>query len=210
MIEIKNMNKSYDEKVIFKDFNYKIQNGTMLAIVGKSGSGKSTLLNILGLLDHDYEGDVLYDGVNVSKGKKRKVMEYIRNNINYLFQNYALIENQTVEYNLLLALEYEQISKKEKSVRINDVLKLVDLSDYNNKKIYTLSGGEQQRVALARIMLKRGNIILADEPTGNLDYNNALKVMDILKNFKNEGKTIIIVTHNENIARECDEIICLQ
>jgi putative ABC transport system ATP-binding protein len=209
MIEIINMSKSFDKKIIFKDFNYKIHDGTMLAIVGKSGSGKSTLLNILGLLDHNYEGDILYDSVNISKGKKRKIIEYIRNNINYLFQNYALIENETVEYNLLLALEYEQISKKEKNVRITNVLKSVDLSDYNNKKIYTLSGGEQQRVALARIMLKRGNVILADEPTGNLDYNNTFKVIDILKSFKKEGKMVIIVTHNENIAKECDEIIYL-
>jgi putative ABC transport system ATP-binding protein len=209
MIEINGLNKSYGEKEIFKKFNYKINDATLLAIVGKSGSGKSTLLNILGLLDRDYHGDILYNGENIAKRKESKVTEFIRQNINYLFQNYALVDNETVEYNLLLALEYEKMSKKEKISKVSNALKLVDLNEFNNKKIYTLSGGEQQRVALARIILKKGNIILADEPTGNLDYNNSLKVMNILKNLQQQGKTIVIVTHNENLALECDEIIRL-
>lgn len=207
MIKIENLNKSFGEKEVIKNFNYEIPDGTMVAITGKSGCGKSTLLNILGLLDVDYDGKVLYDGIQMSKEKEKKRNEYIRNNINYLFQNYALIDTDTVYENLLLALEYEKISKTEKKNMIDNALSLVNLNDYNNKKIFTLSGGEQQRVALARIILKRGNIILADEPTGNLDKENSEKVIKILKKLKKEGRTIIIVTHDESIANQCDDVI---
>ncbi len=209
MIEINNLNKSFGEHHVIKDFSYKIDDGKMIAIKGKSGSGKSTLLNILGLLDVDYSGEVLYDKVQVSKLSEKKRNEYIRNNINYLFQNYALIDSETVENNLLLALEYEKISKKEKKEKINQALEAVDLSGFNDKKVFTLSGGEQQRIALARIILKKGNIILADEPTGNLDKDNSDKVMKILKQLQKQGKTIIIVTHNDSFANECDEVINL-
>lgn len=209
MIEINNLNKSFGEHHVIKDFSYKIDDGKMIAIKGKSGSGKSTLLNILGLLDVDYSGEVLYDKVQVSKLSEKKRNEYIRNNINYLFQNYALIDSETVENNLLLALEYEKISKKEKKEKINQALEAVDLNGFNDKKVFTLSGGEQQRIALARIILKKGNIILADEPTGNLDKDNSDKVMKILKQLQKQGKTIIIVTHNDSFANECDEVINL-
>ena len=210
MIEIKNLNKSFGEKNIFNSFNYQIEDKIMLAITGKSGCGKSTLLNIIGLLDCNYKGQILYDGKDISKMKESKRIEYIRNNINYLFQNYALIDSDSVQDNLLLALEYEKISKSDKIIMINEVLKTVDMESYNKKNIYTLSGGEQQRIALARIMLKRGNIILADEPTGNLDDINSKKVMSILKELQKKGKTIIIVTHNEKIAQECDKILNLE
>lgn len=209
MIEIKNLTKSFGEKQIFKDFNYQIKDGVMLGIVGKSGCGKTTLLNMIGLLDNNFEGVILYNNVNISKQKENKRLAYIRNNINYLFQNYALIDDETVEKNLFLALENEKINKSSKIDRINKALEKVELQGYNNKKIYTLSGGEQQRVALARIILKKGNIVLADEPTGNLDAYNSAKVMHILKDLQKENKTIIIVTHNSEIANECDEILNL-
>lgn len=207
MIKIEKLNKKFGEKRVIKDFSYEIPDGIMIAITGKSGCGKSTLLNILGLLDVDYDGKILYDGIMVSAEREKKRNEYIRNNINYLFQNYALIDTDTVYENLILALEYEKITKKEKLKRINETLELVGLKDFNNKKIFTLSGGEQQRVALARIMLKRGDIILADEPTGNLDKENSNKVMEILTRLKKDGKTIIIVTHDESIANQCDDVI---
>lgn len=209
MITIKNLNKSFGEKQVFINFNCTIKNGFMTAIIGKSGSGKSTLLNMIGLLDLDYQGEILYDDVNIKNLKENKQIEFIRNNINYLFQNYALIDNETVEQNLLLALAYEKISKSEKITKINEVLAKVDLANFNDKKIYTLSGGEQQRIALARTILKKGEIILADEPTGNLDEFNKEIVLKILKEFKALGKTIIIVTHDLSIADECDEVIKL-
>lgn len=205
MIKVENLEKSFDNKEIIKNFNYEFLDGKITAIVGKSGCGKTTLLNILGLLDTDYKGKVLYDGVLITNESQRN--EFIRNNINYLFQNYALIDNETVEQNLLLALEYEKISKNVKKEKINEALELVDLNEFNDKKIFTLSGGEQQRVALARVILKKGNIILADEPTGNLDVENTDKVMKILKKLKEDGKLIIIVTHSLSLANECDDVI---
>ena len=209
MIEIKNLNKSFKENQVFTNFNCHIKDGFMTAIIGKSGSGKSTLLNMIGLLDLDYQGDILYDNINIKNLKENKQTEFIRKNINYLFQNYALIDNETVEQNLLLALAYEKISKKEKLDKINQVLAKVGLDNFNDKKIFTLSGGEQQRIALARTIIKTGNIILADEPTGNLDEENKNQVLKILKELKDLGKTIIIVTHDLSIAHECDEIIKL-
>lgn len=207
MIKVENLEKSFDNKEIIKNFNYEFLDGKITAIVGKSGCGKTTLLNILGLLDTDYKGKVLYDGVLITNESQRN--EFIRNNINYLFQNYALIDNETVEQNLLLALEYEKLSKNVKKEKINEALELVDLNEFNDKKIFTLSGGEQQRVALARVILKKGNIILADEPTGNLDAENTDKVMKILKKLKEDGKLIIIVTHSLSLANECDDVIRL-
>lgn len=207
MIEIKNLTKKFDDHIVLKNLSFKIDDNEMIAIVGKSGCGKSTLLNILGLLDSEYEGEILYNGQNLKKIKEKSKNEYIRNNINYLFQNYALIDNDTVVENLLLALEYSNKTKSEKYVLINKALEKVGLSNYEEKRIYSLSGGEQQRVALSRVILKKGNIILADEPTGNLDENNSCKVMKILKDLKKQGKTIIIVTHNDKIANECDKIL---
>lgn len=209
MVEIKKISKKFGDKVVFADLSYTINDGKMIAIVGPSGCGKSTLLNIIGLLDTDYSGEVLYDGKLISKASEKKRDEYIRNNINYLFQNYALIETDTVEENLMLALEYEKLTKNEKTKKINNSLELVGLKDFNKKEVFTLSGGEQQRVALARIILKRGNIVLADEPTGNLDRNNSNKVMEILKTLQKQGRTIIIVTHDESLASQCDDIIRL-
>lgn len=209
MVEIKKISKKFGDKVVFTDLSYTINDGKMIAIVGPSGCGKSTLLNIIGLLDTDYSGEVLYDGQLISKSSEKKRDEYIRNNINYLFQNYALIETDTVEENLMLALEYEKLTKNEKIKKINNSLELVGLKGFNKKEVFTLSGGEQQRVALARIILKRGNVVLADEPTGNLDRNNSNKVMEILKALQKQGRTIIIVTHDESLASQCDDIIRL-
>ncbi len=207
MIEINIVSKKYGDHEVIKNFNHKIKDKEMVALIGPSGCGKSTLLNMIGLLDDDYDGVIKYDGVDVKSLKTKKKEKFIRENINYLFQNYALIDDESVNYNLLLALEYENISIKEKNNLIKDVLKKVGLAGCENKKIFTLSGGEQQRIALARILLKKGNIVLADEPTGNLDENNSKKVFELLKELKKIGKTIIIVTHNDKLAKECDSII---
>ena len=211
MIEIKKVGKKFGDKVVFTDLSYTINDGKMIAIVGPSGCGKSTLLNILGLLDTDYSGEVLYDGQLLSKASEKKRDEYIRNNINYLFQNYALIETDTVEENLMLALEYEKLTKNEKIQKINKSLELVGLKDFNKKSVFTLSGGEQQRVALARIILKRGNIVLADEPTGNLDSKSSHEIMELLEiSNKKYGQTIIMITHDENLAMHASRIITIE
>lgn len=204
MIKLININKSFGNHNIFKDFNLEIEDYKIYAIVGKSGSGKTTLLNMLGLLDNDYKGKIYLNDTLVTKLSFNKQTKFIRDNINYLFQDYALIENENVFYNLNIALAYNKISKKEKQEIIANALKEVGLTGFENKKIHELSGGEQQRVALARVMIKKGNIILADEPTGNLDKDNGLIIFNILKNLTKNKKTIIIVTHDEEIAKLCD------
>lgn len=209
MIEIKGLNKYFGSKKIFSNFCCNIQDKKMTALVGPSGSGKSTLLNMIGLLDNNYEGKIIYNGEIICHKNQKEKVKFIRNHINYLFQNYALIEDDTVENNLLLALEYEKLSKLEKKKKIREKLSLVGIEGLELRKIYTLSGGEQQRVALARILLKKGDIILADEPTGNLDKKNGDIIINLLQKLKAEDKTIIIVTHDEAIASQCDDVIHL-
>lgn len=209
MIEIKNLKKNYGDHVVINNLNLKVKDNEMVAIVGASGCGKSTILNIIGQIDSQYSGELVIDGLNMQKMSKKKKEEFIRHNINYLFQNFALIESLTVNENLLIGLEYVKIPKQEKMKRIMEALKKVNLGNYSNKKIFELSGGEQQRIALARIILKPGNIVLADEPTGNLDKKSSQLVMDLLKKLQKDGKTIIIVTHSEEVASQCDRIIKL-
>jgi len=209
MININNVSKNFGDKVLFKELYLQIEARQVTAIVGSSGSGKTTLLNLIGLLDIDYEGDIIINGVSINSLRTRKKFQFIRENINYLFQDYALIESETVEYNLQLALQYKKSSKQEKQILIETALKEVGLADSLKKYVYTLSGGEQQRVALARTMIKPGNIILTDEPTGNLDEKNSDIVFELLKNLKNQNKTIIIVTHDLEIAKKCDQVINL-
>ncbi len=208
IITIDIQSKKYGDKEILKNLKEKIKDNELVSILGPSGCGKTTLLNMIGAIDNDYNGTIMYDDVNIKNVKDKD--KFIRENINYLFQNYALIENESVLKNLLLALEYEKLKKDEKIKKIQNALKMVGLSGYEKKIIYTLSGGEQQRIALARVMLKRGNIILADEPTGNLDNDNKELVFSILKNMKEKGKTIIMVTHDKSLTKDCDRTIILK
>lgn len=209
MIEIRNVTKSYGSKVVLDKLSYVFEEGKMIGVYGQSGCGKSTLLNILGLLDFDYEGNVIVNGVSTKKLKRKEIDKLVRENINYLFQNYALIDDISVEENLLVVLKYTKLSKSEKLNKIEKVLDDLSIRSLLKNKVYTLSGGEQQRVALARIMLKKGNIVLADEPTGNLDVDNRDVVLSILKDLKQKGSTVIIVSHDHSLLEECDELINL-
>lgn len=204
MIELVDIKKAYEGKVILEDFSLHIKEGEMVAIKGKSGCGKSTLLNIIGLLETADKGQVCIDGYNNIRPQTQIAISLMRNTISYLFQNFALIDEETVFYNLKLALQYVKGNKKEK---IADVLSLVELNGFEEKKIYQLSGGEQQRVALARILLKPSKIILADEPTGSLDPYNRDMVMEMLHKLQKQGKTIVIVTHDDTVAEQCDRMI---
>lgn len=210
MIEIKNITKKYDDRVIFKNFSLKINDGEFVVITGKSGCGKSTLLNIIGLLEDPDKGKVVIDGEKILSSQSKNAVKVIRNKISYVFQNFALVDEETVKYNLMLALRYVKLSHKEKENKIADALAKVGLCGYENKKIYQLSGGEQQRVSLARVFLKPSEIILADEPTGSLDKENAVIVINILKRINRDyGKTVLIVTHDENLKEIGDRIIDL-
>ena len=205
MITLNNISKKKKKKNIVRNFNLKINKGEFISIVGESGSGKTTLLNIIGLLEKQTSGDIVVMGIKNPTSKELTKLQ--REFYGYVFQNYALIEEDSVQTNLKLALKYNKVIDKQ--AEINRALKLVGLEGYNKKKVFELSGGEQQRLALARIMLKKCEIILADEPTGNLDNKNRDIVFNILKDLNKQGKTIVIVTHDNYIANKCDKIIKL-
>ncbi|GFI40838.1 putative bacteriocin export ABC transporter [Thomasclavelia cocleata] len=207
MIKINNLSKKYNDNQIFKNFNCEINENEMVAIKGMSGSGKTTLLNIIGLLDNDYKGNIIINGVDVSNLNRKKREQFIRENISYLFQNYALIDDESIKDNLMLALEYVKMNKTEKKDLIKKTLKKVGIEKDINEKIYSLSGGEQQRVSLARTLLKPSKLILADEPTGNLDESNRNDIIKILLEMQKKGKTIIIVTHDNVVAQNCNTVI---
>ena len=209
VIRIENINKSFGNKILFEDLNFSIELGEMVAITGKSGCGKSTLLNILGLIEPFDSGIyTLFDQTNVPINSKQAT-QIIRDHINYLFQNFALIENESVENNLLIGLHYTKLNRIDKKRRIEDALMRVGLDGYAGIRVNQLSGGEQQRVAIARIMLKQGDLILADEPTGSLDEENREIILGLLKELNKEGKTIVIVTHDMYVACQCDRTIKL-
>lgn len=190
MIEIKHLSKSFDEKQLFADFNLTIDDEEFIVFWGESGCGKTTLLNMIGSLEKIDNGEILVNHKDIFLKKNQR--EYLKNEVGFLFQNFALIEAKTVRENL------EMVKKQTRSeYTVEQALEYVGLSDIIDKKVYKLSGGEQQRVALARLMIKKCSIILADEPTGSLDANNADKVMELLKSLNKMGKTVILVTHVE-------------
>lgn len=205
MIELVNINKKFGNKVVLKDFSLKIEDTDFIAIVVESGKGKTTLLNIIGLLEQSDSGDIIIE--EQMNPNKKQTLLLQREKLAYLFQNYALMENETVEKNLLIALEYQKNIDKRKIIK--EALQKVNLPNYEKKKIFELSGGEQQRIALARILIKKCDYILADEPTGNLDNNNRDLVFNILKDLNEDGKTIIFVTHDMELASRAKKIITI-
>ncbi len=209
MIKVTNLTKSFGENVVLNAINLEIKEGEMVALTGKSGAGKSTLLNIIGLLDSDFTGELYIKNTDTKSLPAKGRNKFIREELNYLFQNYALVDDETVYDNIQMAQKYKTLSKNEKKQEVENVLKEVGLEGKGNQKIFTLSGGEQQRVALARSIIKPGSILLADEPTGNLDNTNTSLILDILKSYNKKGKTVIVVTHSDLVANECQRIINL-
>lgn len=206
-IAINHYGKSFGHKTVFKNFNLMIKSGEMVAITGPSGSGKTTLLNAIGLIDEVKNGEYYFEGHLAPKPNTKAAMQLIRTQISYLFQNFALVDNFSVEENLLMALKYTSLSKKEKNATINASLDKVGLSGYESLKVFEISGGEQQRVSIARSIIKPSSLILADEPTGALDVKNRDEVMDILRKINQSGKTIVVVTHDDIVAQRCDRIV---
>ena len=207
MIKLENVTKTIGKKVILENLSLKINQGDLVAIVGKSGSGKSTLLNLLGLIDGDHSGHYEIFGQKNVPVNSVKSQAIIREHISYLFQNFALIDNETVEYNLMLALKYVKLSKKDKVKKIEEILERVGLPSTLHQKVSELSGGEQQRIAVARAILKPSQLLLADEPTGSLDPENRDLVLNFLLDMNKEGKTVIIVTHDAYVAEQCHRVI---
>lgn len=209
VIKLDNITKRYDEKVIFNKFSMEVSKGEFTAIMGDSGSGKSTLLNIIGLLEDFDQGSLDILGNKNLKPNSFKAGKILRENISYLFQNFALVDDETVEYNLSIAMKYVKGSKKDKKIKIKEALDNVGLAGFERRHIFELSGGEQQRAAIARIMLKPSNIILADEPTGSLDEKNRDIVIELLKKLNEDGKTILLVTHDKYVAGQCHRVMQL-
>lgn len=205
VVVVDKIHKQYHDHVIFDDFSMEIEQGSFVAIQGASGSGKSTLLNMIGLLDSPDKGNiVIFDKKNV-KPFSRQANKLLKAKIGYLFQNFALIDNKSVYYNLYLSIDH--FSFPDKKERILKALEDVGLKGFENKKICECSGGEQQRVALARLLIKPCQLILADEPTGSLDSVNKKVVFKILKKMQSQGKTIVIVSHDEELVERADRII---
>ncbi|WP_102401091.1 ABC transporter ATP-binding protein [Haloimpatiens massiliensis] len=202
MIKIKNLNKKFDDKIVFSNLNLEIEDGEFIILGGPSGCGKTTLLNMIGAIEKFDSGEIIVDGIDIKN--KRNHLNYFRKKIGFLFQNFALVDNKTVKENLKI------ISKDCKTnLSMEEALRIVGLKDKLNKKVYTLSGGEQQRVAIARLMLKKCDVILADEPTGSLDRKNAEAVINILKELNTQGKTIVLVTHDEYIKKQGNRVVNL-
>lgn len=202
MMELKNICKSFGEHKIFENYSLTVDNGDFLIITGNSGCGKTTLMNIMSSLEPVDSGEIIVDGIDITKRKNQ--LKFLRDYVGFLFQNYGLIDNKTVAENLKIIGPHSR-----SDISMEDALKAVGLADKAKQYIYTLSGGEQQRVALARLMYKKCNIIFADEPTGSLDKGNAVQVMEILKSLNNKGKTVIMVTHDISLVSYGTKVIKL-
>ena len=210
-IQIESLSKSYGKHRILSGIDLVVGKGESVAITGPSGCGKTTLLNILGLLETYESGSILLSGKKYPGTETRQAMLLRRNEINYLFQSFALIDSRTVRDNLMLALYYTKLSKGEKEEAIEKTLKRFSVSSKLDSNVNELSGGEKQRVAISRAMLKPGNLILADEPTGSLDARMAEIVMDSLVSAAREtGKTLVVVTHDMLMADKCDRTLSMQ
>ena len=207
--ELVGVSKRYAKRLVLDKVNIKVLAGEMVAITGKSGSGKTTILNIMGLLETSDNGVVRLFGANSPRPGSIGANKILRTRLSYLFQNFALLENETVDSNLEIPLIYSKKARREKKRLKEAALEKVGLNTALKQRVYGLSGGEQQRVAIARILLKPCDLILADEPTGSLDDDNRNGIMRILKELNHNGKTIIIVTHDPYVAAECDRTIQL-
>lgn len=205
MIKLTNINKSFDERVVLSNVSLSIKKNEFVCIIGESGVGKTTLLNIIGLLDKPDNGEVNLCGK--IKFSRKDILELRRNFFGYIFQDFLLMQDETVEDNIKISKKYnKELTKKD----IEEVMEKVRLNNsYLNKKVCYLSGGEQQKVAIARMMLKPYELVLADEPTGNLDEKNKREVIEIFKDIKKSGKTIVCVTHDKDVSDSADRVINL-
>ncbi len=208
LLQIKNVNKFYNSGDIslhaLKDVSFEVKEGEFLAIMGSSGSGKSTMMNILGCLDNEYTGTYILDNIDISKTSQNELSGIRNKKIGFIFQSFNLLPKLSALLNVELPMMYAGIPKAERKKRATELLEKVGLGDRINHKPNELSGGQKQRVAIARALVNNPSIILADEPTGNLDSKSEAEIIKILKDLNKEGKTIIIVTHEENIGNNAD------
>jgi putative ABC transport system ATP-binding protein len=214
MIQIKKLHKSYKMGAsslhVLKGINLTIEEGELVAIMGSSGSGKSTLLNILGMLDNADEGEYLLDKVPIKDLNETKAAKYRNKFLGFVFQSFNLINYKSALENIMLPLYYQGVPRKERQLLAMDYLEKVGLKDWATHLPNELSGGQKQRVAIARAMASRPKVLLADEPTGALDTKTSHEVMDLIQKINEEGKTILVVTHEPDIANMCKRIVQLK
>lgn len=213
MIELTNLEKIFRteeiETVALNNISMNVKDGEFVAIMGPSGCGKSTLLNIIGLLDNPTSGHYLLDGNEVGTLKEKERTKTRKGNIGFVFQSFNLIEEMTVYENVELPLTYLNIKKSERKQRVEEALKKMNIGHRAGHFPNQLSGGQQQRVAIARAVVANPKLILADEPTGNLDSKNGLDVMNLLTQLNQEGATIVMVTHSQHDASFAHRIVNL-
>ena len=214
MIEINELNKSYPigqgSLHVLKGINLKINEGELVAIMGSSGSGKSTLLNIIGMLDNYDSGSYKLDNVPIKDLDETKAAKYRNKFLGFVFQSFNLINYKTALENIALPLYYQGISRAERQKTAIEYLEKVGLADWAEHLPSELSGGQKQRIAIARALASKPKVLLADEPTGALDSTTSEEVMDLIKQINREGKTILVVTHEQDIANMCKRIITLK
>ena len=214
MIEIKDLHKSYkmgsNSLHVLKGINFSVKKGELVAIMGSSGSGKSTLLNILGMLDEADEGSYTLDKVPIQGLNETKAAEYRNKFLGFIFQSFNLINYKTAKENVALPLYYQGLARKERNTMALDYLERVGLKPWAEHLPSELSGGQKQRVAIARAMASQPKVLLADEPTGALDSTTSFQVMDLIQKINDEGNTILVVTHEKDIAHMCKRIVYLK
>lgn len=208
LLSLENITKSYDKKsIVLNEFNLSVNTGEMVAIMGKSGSGKSTVLNIISGIESADSGRYIFKGNDMSKVSGDKMTVFRRENIGFVLQHFALIENNSVFKNIALPLYLKHESKNVIKGKVLELAKDLEIENKLDKKPKQLSGGEAQRVAIARAIINQPSLILADEPTGALDENTGLKIMQIFRKLHQRGHTFIIVTHDSSVAEMCDRTI---
>ncbi len=208
MIEMKNICKSFGDRIILDNISLTISHGDFFAITGKSGSGKSTFANILGLLDHNFSGEYTFNGDWISDLNKNKLADFRNKNIGFIFQLYNLINGYSMKENILLPIMYGR--KRVNREHYINIIEKLDIAHLEPADVINLSGGEKQRVGIGRALINNPDILIADEPTGNLDAENKQKVFRILKQLNSEGTTIVMVTHDIELAEQCGKMIYLE
>ncbi|WP_334330368.1 ABC transporter ATP-binding protein [Companilactobacillus sp. HBUAS59699] len=201
MLKINNVGKSYGKFKVLQDIDLEVADGEFLAIMGPSGSGKSTLINILGLLDQDYTGEYLLNDKSYKDTSDNLLSRIRGDQLGFVFQNFKLLTTYNVYENIEIPLVYSKLEQRNKHERVEDVVEKVGLSGKEKNRPSELSGGQQQRVAIARAIVNRPKLIIADEPTGALDTKTSKEIMDIFTKLNQDGTTIIMVTHDEEVAQ---------
>ncbi len=214
VVTLSNINKIYESGEVsfqaLKNISFEVKSGDFVAIIGASGSGKSTLMNIIGLLDHPTSGKYELDGIDTSHLKENTQAQIRNQKIGFIFQSFNLLPRTSALDNVALPLIYAWVNHSQRLERARKVLTEVGLSEKLNSHPNQLSGGQQQRVAVARALINNPELILADEPTGNLDSKSGGEIMSIFRKLNQEGKTIIIITHENDIAKQARSVIRLK